>query len=271
MDSATFLLSPTEGKLTELFNAQDEITAITSSLPEERGSDIVLRTDNAWFYFNRKQIPHDFLASVSDGRMTRSTSQMQELEGIKRFITEGEWSYWPDGTVYMIGTKGRPMRTQWRYEHVEGIELDIEYIKGLPIVRTKTVEETFGYLMRLARWAVKNKHLGLYTRPSVKGLYYSPTEEELYLWILQSWKGIGVNLAERILKHFGGKIPLAWTCTPEELAKVYGLSLKTAKGLVDSLSDPTSLKSESAKANARKKKTEEVQSDIDRIVNRLKG
>jgi len=44
--------------------------------------------------------------------------------------------------------------------------------------------------------------------------------------------GVGVELADRILKEFGS-IPWQWTCTMEELMKVEGLGKVKAKKIME--------------------------------------
>jgi len=231
--AVSVLLSPTEKDLRELYGDG----AVTSSFPESKGADIVICTEFVWFYFQRKSVPDDFLISISDGRMARCTSLLSQQDGIKRMITEGQWLYNHDGSVYLGKNRGRyAIKSGWRRSHIEGMEMDIEYVKGIPLVRTADINDTYHYLQRVAEWASRPNHSGMYTRPSVKGQWIIPTKQELHLWILQSWPGIGIGTAEKILDHFGDNIPLAWTCSAGELAKVKGLSLKKAEELIATLS-----------------------------------
>jgi ERCC4-type nuclease len=63
-----------------------------------------------------------------------------------------------------------------------------------------------------------------------------PTVNELHLWIMQSWPGIGPATADAILKHFG-RIPLKWTCTLSELMSVPRLGKKNAHEMYESLAE----------------------------------
>ena len=51
------LLSPTENDLSKAMGD----SAITSSLPEERGADILLFTKQGVIGIQRKKVPHDFI------------------------------------------------------------------------------------------------------------------------------------------------------------------------------------------------------------------
>jgi ERCC4-type nuclease len=80
-------------------------------------------------------------------------------------------------------------------------------------------------------------HLSLRTRPKgqAKNDWGEVTERSRALFLLQSFPGIGPTLAEAIIEHFG-RVPLAWTCTKEELMKVNGIGKKRAEELWSCLS-----------------------------------
>lgn len=236
------MLAPSEHKLHDLFKkSKEEVNYMLSSLPETQGADILICTNYAWFWLQRKEVPHDFVQSAGDSRVGRSVIPLGrikkgELPNIVRLIAEGEWKFHRDEMLnlgYVRG--GKPLKTRWTRSSIQGLEFDIEYVAGVPIVRTHDIEETFRYITRLAAWASRATHQTLWTRPSLKGEWSIPTNNELHLWILQSWQGIGLGLAKSILDHFGDDLPLRFTCTPEELGNAPRMSYEKAKQLIESL------------------------------------
>lgn len=228
------LLSPTEQDLAD--ELKDE--AITSSLPEEKGADVLLYTEHGVFGFQRKKCPTDFLTSVEDGRLTREMALLKQCT-FSRLIMEEPFKYWYDGTV-LLGykyEKGKKVRIQSRYtkNHIMGMVNDIELVHGVIVKQTEDLKDTVAYIRSMHHFMTKSGHTGLYSRPSAKGTWYVPSSKDLHLWILQSFPGIGPTLADSIIKHFNGEIPLKWTCTAEQLSQVPRLPKKKAYELIDSL------------------------------------
>ncbi|MCJ7760151.1 hypothetical protein MUP59_03295 [Candidatus Bathyarchaeota archaeon] len=227
-----FLLSPSETKLAELL--EDE--AITSPLPEEKGADILLYTDSGLVGFQRKQIPHDFISSVMDGRFARLLPLLTESCTFYRLINEGEFKYWPNQTVFLGKTRdGKQIPSRFTKGHVHGILNDIEFVWGVPVRWTEDISDTVVYLRSVREFMAAKKHVGLFTRPKVKGKWYTPSVDEVQLWLLQGFGGVGPSTADKIIRHFG-RIPLKWSCTVEELAEVEGVTRKKAQELIDVLS-----------------------------------
>lgn len=229
--ASKFLLAPTENKLSEAFG--DE--GIISPMCEEKGADILLYTSSGLFGFQRKQVPHDFISSFTDGRMARLLPLLTRNCTFYTLIHEGKFKYWPDQTVdmgMMAGHKRIPSR--FTRTQVHGMLNDIDVLWGVPIRVTDDVEDTVRYLRSVRTFMEAKTHLGTYTRPKVKGAWYVPSAEETQLWILQGFNGIGPSTADSIIKHFG-RIPIRWTCTPQELAGVGRISIKRATELINLL------------------------------------
>lgn len=216
----SILLSPSETTLSHILGSN----AITSSIPEEKGADALLYTKHGLFGIQRKAIPHDFISSIQDGRMARSTSLLSSSCQFCLLLCEGRFRYYPDGKLDM----GPRVPTRYTYRHVRGMIFDIKYVKGVEVDYTDDVHDTADYILTLADFFSKERHLGLYTRPSVKGTWGVPTGHDLGLWLLQSFPGIGPTIADSIISHFGGRVPIGWNCTFDELRAVPKLGAKRA-------------------------------------------
>lgn len=221
------LLSPSEKDLAHVLGDN----AITSSIPEEKGADVLLYTQHGLFGIQRKSIPHDFISSIQDGRMARSTTLLKETCQFRLLLCEGRFRFYPDGKLDM----GPRVPTRYTFRHIRGMLFDIRYVKNIEIDYTDDIRDTADYILTLAEFFGRDKHLGLYTRPSATGAWIAPTSKDIDLWLLQSFPGIGPSLADNILNAFGGRLPLRWNCTLEELMGVPKLGGKRAKVLWESL------------------------------------
>jgi ERCC4-type nuclease len=246
----TFLLSPSEtsrkikrGGFTKGLLQYLGDDAILSSLPEEKGADILIYSKAGLYGAQRKEIPHDFLSSFGDGRLTRETTLLSQSCKFYEMIGEGRFRYYPNDKVALDMKEP----SSYTRKQVEGILFDIVWVKGIPIHYTENIEETARHLRDMAERLNKKEHLALLKRPSIQSDWYVPSSEEIQEWVLQSWVGIGPATAKKIIRHFG-QIPLKWTCTYEELCQVSGLSKKKAREMVESLS--SIVRKESVKTGA---------------------
>ena len=220
-----FLLSPTETKLAKALGEE----AMVSPLPEQKGADILLYTENGLFGGQRKMVPSDFISSFTDGRMTRAIALLKQNCVFARIIGEGRFRYYHDTTVDMGRYRGgKPIKTGFTKKHVKGMINDIELVHGVIVDWTEDLEDTVLYLKSMRSFLTGKTHTGLYSRPSARGLWNVPTSKDIELWLLQSFPGIGPATADAIIQYFGGEVPLKWTCTFEELCRVKNITRSKA-------------------------------------------
>lgn len=248
---STYLLSPSEGKLTELFGNK----AIVSTVPEQKGADILIYTKPGLIGIQVKEVPNDFLSSVSDGRLARETSMLSACD-FRLLLMRGHFKYWPDGRISL---PGRREPSRFSRKQVQGILFDIKYVKGVDYDYVDDYDDIVTYVMHLDMWMSKEQHFALFNRPSgPKGVWVVPSAEEMQSWLLQGFEGIGPALADAIIERFG-RVPLAWTCTIDELMQVPKLSSKRAYYLWNFLSK-TPIQYEPKPSKAK-----EAPSELDRI------
>lgn len=251
----TYLVSPSEVKLLEKLKGD----GITSTLPEEKGADVLVYTRQGLLGVQRKEIPNDFLQSVTDGRLAREMALLPKSCKFCLLLLEGEFKYWPDGRVAI----GRREPSRFTKTQINGILFDVRYIRGVDCDYTEDLDDTIFYVKTVTQWLNKEKHLGLFSRPGgPKGSWIVPTIQETHSWLLQGFDGIGPALASSIIEHFG-RIPLAWTCSLEELMRVPRLSTKRARIIWETLRQ-TSEPSASVKVP-----TETSMSKLDRLRQKL--
>jgi ERCC4-type nuclease len=230
---AKFLISPSEKALAQ--KLKDD--AIVSTLPEEKGADILIPSSAGLYGAQRKEVPHDFILSVTDGRMTRATSLLPKDCKFAELLCEGRFRYWPDGRLIM---PGRREPSRWTRKQIRGILFDIKYVKGITVEYTEDIDDTVNYLRWIQDSLSRGKHLGLYKRPHAEGAWYVPTCKDIWSWLLQSFPGVGPSTADAIISHFG-TIPLRWTCTQAELERVPRLSRARAVEMIKAFTASTEL------------------------------
>jgi ERCC4-type nuclease len=189
-----------------------------------KGADVLAYTKQGLLGVQRKSVPHDFLASISDGRMVRETSLLPKECKFPLLLLEGRFRYYPDGHLSV----DRHTPSRYTRGQIRGMLFDIQYIKGVPYDYTENTGDTVSYIRSLVDFMNQGKHLGMFRRPHAEGSWYVPSSKDVQLWVLQSFQGVGPATADKILKHFG-EIPLKWTCTLEELCQVPTLTKNKAK------------------------------------------
>jgi len=229
------LLSPSEHRLANRLKPN----CVTCSIPESMGADILLYTPSGLYGAQRKEFPHDFLGSMYDGRLARETGLMVSSLDFCELILEGEEEYDRDGRL--ITSHKMPRSPTW--QQVQGMKMDIKYVRGIHIVYTKDLNETIRYLETVDHFMSKEVHVGLFRRPAGKGSWGPMSKNETWLWLLQGFPNIGPGLADKIIQHFG-TVPLRWTCSLEELMKVPKIGKGRAEQLLSQLAgkkseDPT--------------------------------
>jgi len=231
--SSKILLSPSEVKLKEVL--KDD--AMVSELCEERGADVLIYSPSGLLGIQRKAVPVDFTQSMIDGRFARSLPLMVENCTFCRVVCEGRFTYWPDGTLF-IGKdrKGKRIPSRFTRNSIHGMLNDIEFIYGITIRYTENVEDTVRYIESLQRYLDAKKHVSLFKRPKATGAWGVPSRKDIHLWITQSFQGIGVNTADKIVSYFG-RAPFRWTCSAQELSKAANVSLVKADEWINCLED----------------------------------
>ena len=214
------IVAPTEPLA--LRSAADRV----SLFPEKMGADVLIVAGGARVGVQRKEVK-DLLASLDDGRLAGQLAQMRNsnldccvvlIEGEVRFDNAGRLAKGPWGR-------------EVRIENWTGLVWSLQEVDGVRVVSTPDVAGTVRWVRATEKWWQKGRdaHKGVRGRgKGPKGAWGTRQSWEWGAWVLSSWPGIGPELAERIMVHFG-TLPLEWTCSPEELSRVPGISLERAR------------------------------------------
>lgn len=201
-----------------------------SSTPEKHGVDIMIGTPHGIMGIQRKELT-DFFNSVNDGRLAREYPLMSTLtvavlliEGRQRWSTEGLLLNYSD-----------PMsRKQWTRDQFRSYMLSVQ-ARGVWVVETDDLMDTVTWIKNFERWANKASHHSLLARPKPQVPWGKPENRDWNIFLAQSFPGIGPVQAERILDHFGGVLPIGWTCTRAELASAPGIGKTRLEALWSAL------------------------------------
>lgn len=204
----------------------------TSSLPEKFGVDFIFPTKHGLVGVQRKEIS-DLIASLRDGRLTRELILMKKL-AIGMLIIEGQLLWSNDGQLLNSAS--------WTRAHHRGLIWSIQS-KGFWQMSTESMSETGEVLVALQRYLGKQNHNSLLTRPKASSDWGSPSDRDFGIHILQSFDGIGPEVAGRIYDEYK-EVPLRWTITDLDLQQIPGIGPKRAGKMIKALNQEESTKSQ---------------------------
>ena len=196
------------------------------SLPDHHSSDVTWQGPNGLVGVQRKTLA-DLVRSLFDGRLADECARMRLLD-VRVLLVEGVPHWSP--TRRLVGVRPSITRDQLR-----GVLWSAQQ-RGLWVVTTHDLGDTVDCLLHLGRWLAKRRHVAFDRRPTQPGVAGTRA------WgahLLQSFPLVGPVLGGSIWDHFGG-VPLAWTCSTDELAAVRGIGPVRARQLATALSPPPS-------------------------------
>lgn len=206
-----------------------------SSTPEKFGADFLLTSPSYGTVGVQRKEMNDFVASVRDGRLGKELAQMKAL-GLGVLLIEGKPQWTVDGSLMS--------RASWtRAQHL-GTLCSVASM-GYWTMSSSGVDETASWLQLFTKWIGKKRGIGkdgetsgmsgVMTKPKATSDEWGNVgSREWGVWLLQSFDGIGLKVANEIYNHFGG-VPLSWDVTEEELRGVKGIGKGRARKLMEAL------------------------------------
>lgn len=197
-----------------------------SPLCEQRGADFLFVAHGEWVAIQRKEI-QDFIASLGDGRLQKELAQLQTCHH-KILILEGKIQWTTEGEMLGKGYGRTWTRKQWR-AILWGIRS-----KGIWIEPTDDVSDTIATLTWIEQWFNKDTHNSLTRRPAAMSMWGHPSNEDYQRHLVMGLPGVGPELADRIVRTFGG-VPFGWKIKEGDLLKVEGIGKKKAATIYKTL------------------------------------
>lgn len=197
-----------------------------SSRPEQYGADFMFFAHKQWVGVQRKEIS-DLIASLADGRLAREVAMMQSLDH-RILIVEGNVRFTNSGEMM-----DRPFGQQLTEKQWKGLLWSVR-LKQIWVEFSDSTDNTIQQLAWLEEWFKRDKHSSLERRPGPVSLWGNPTNEDYQRHLIMGLPGVGPELAERIVKRFGG-VPWRWDIKFEDLLEIEGIGKKKAEAIYQCL------------------------------------
>lgn len=213
------LVSPTDGELMHILHIK-KVRAISHSLPESVGADVLLVSCNGRLGVQRKTLA-DLLSSLGDGRIAKELPVLARLEFPVLFV-EGRMDWTADGHLILA------YYTHWTRLQIRNFLRSVA-LAGISVEITDSINDTAERIVEMQAWWSKPVHSSVYTRPKTSARD-TWGNRDVARFVLQGFPGVGSTLAESILERFK-RLPLRWDCSLEELAQVKGVGKRSAQKL----------------------------------------
>lgn len=223
------LVAPTEHAIHNLLPSLGEKWKI-STLPEKHGCDLFIPTRAGIIGYQRKTLP-DLVASLQDGRLYYELNQLSTTATVSTSYLVVESSFDTDVT-----------NTNYIEANISVSTLHTLIAKfhlfGVGYLPTATARDTVTCALSVARYLASGRADVLH-RPKQTTNEWGRTDSRSYgIFLLQSFPGIGPKVAAAIYDHFNG-VPISWSVTAADLARVPGIGRKRAEALMASLAVPS--------------------------------
>lgn len=215
------LVAPSEPKTMKVLGR-------SSSVPETMGADVLIPHAGSMIGVQRKEIS-DLIASVQDGRLAKELAQLQRCSRAV-LIVEGRLKWSTDG-VLMDRQYGRDWTRTTHRNLLRSVQS-----RGVWVESTDDTADTVVCILELAEYLKKPAHNGLLKRSGMPVAPWGKADNRDWsAHLLQSFDGVGPELAGRVVDHFGGRAPLQWTVGEKELQEVAGIGPRKAKQMIGAL------------------------------------
>jgi ERCC4-type nuclease len=169
------------------------------------------------FLFERKTMP-DLVAAIIDGRLFGQALRLAQSPLRAAMILEG--------------TTRELAASSMRWEAIQGALVTVALFCGIPLLRTRTPEETVRTMHFAARQA------RTFASGALPRRGYRPRGKRArQLYILQSLPGIGPERADRLLERFGS-VEAVMAANADVLSSVPGIGDRTAEKVRWSVEEP---------------------------------
>lgn len=199
----------------------------TSPTPEKYGADFLITSKDLGIVGVQRKEINDLVASVRDGRIQREVAMMKAL-GLGVFVIEGRIAWTTDGKLLSKSS-------DWTIQQHYGVLWSLQ-LEGYWIHSTSDMVGTYQWLTTFAHWLTipSSKHRSVKTRPGPVAPWGKAANRDWGIHLLQSFDGIGYELAGRIWDRFGG-LPLRWEVDAAGLAEVAGIGKVRAEKMIGAL------------------------------------
>lgn len=170
------------------------------------------------FLFERKTLG-DLVASIKEGRLFAQALRLAQVNGVR-------------AALILEGTSKSLEGCGMRWEAIQGALVTVALFVGLPVLRSRSPQETvrtFEFAALQGRTAAHGALQRRGRRPKGKAA--------LQRHLLQGLPGVGPERATRLLEHFGS-VEAVLTADAEALDAVPGIGKRTAQAMRWAVEEP---------------------------------
>lgn len=160
-----------------------------------------------------RKTPSDFNASIKDGRFFKQVGKLANSKVPACLILEGR--------------KREYKNLGFSKNAVQAILMSVSLIFKIPILRSKSPQETVAIMLQCFKQLTKDKLADYKFHPRLKPKFQKSDKLlKQKIHVLEGFPGIGSDRAEQLLNYFGS-LQLVFDATEEELLKVTGIGNST--------------------------------------------
>lgn len=210
---------------------------VVSSMPERYGVDIMWNSKLGTIGVQRKVFPGDFLASMTDGRLTLEFNQMKQLD-MAVLLLEGKPQWTTEGELVGSFGRGRQQRQYTWSRNQHRNYLTSVQMRNVYVQTSDSISDTVTYIRSMRMWSDKGDHSSLDRRPTnipQADPWGGVTNADYVRWLYQSLPGVGPRQASLIWEKLG--VIFRLVVDAEDLQTVPGIGKGRAKKIVEVFSD----------------------------------
>jgi len=202
-----------------------------SAILEPLPYDMQLVTRNGLLPMERKKVPSDFLASVSDGRLSQQIMDMRAVSPFYVVLLHGEFVYKSDGTLV---TGNKHDKSRWTRKAIRNLKRTIQYVEGAFIEEASTDQELVEVVTTLQEYFDSNHHFSMRTRPSMESDWFVPRWDERILHFYQGIPGVSIVRSRSLFKVCPKPLDL-YQMTLDDFQRIDGFGPKLSRGVYNFL------------------------------------
>ena len=195
-----------------------------------QGFDMKIFTEAGTIGIERKHVPDDLLASVTDGRLGREILAMREECNFQVVLLHGIIRYHSDGTVNF----GRKVKSRWTAIGVRNLLRTVQYVEGCYIEQAYSSWELPIIVQEMQEYFDNMSHNSLHSRPKLGSNWMIKTQEERIQQFYQGLEGISTVRARILADKYPHPFNL-FSASIEDICDINGFGKKTANQIYNFL------------------------------------
>jgi len=166
------------------------------------GFDIMLMTNNGNVCIERKAVPGDLVASISDGRLGREILNMREESKFNVVLLQGRMKFDKDGLLVIPGRTKVKNPYRWNRKGLNNIRRTWEYVEGCFTEYAQNSNDLVNVLNNIQDYFDKGKHLSMKSRPQIQTNWFVPSRGEKVIYFYQGLPGVATIGAKKLYDKF---------------------------------------------------------------------